>query len=62
MAWVSMKEAAELLGVHYQTIRNWIKEGILPACQPNPRGRVLLRTEDIEEALKKRKKNNLEGD
>ena len=31
----SIEEAAELLGVHHNTIRKRIKDGSLPASQPN---------------------------
>lgn len=34
--WVTVKEAAELCGVHEQTIRNWKDQGILEWRQTYP--------------------------
>jgi len=54
--WLTVKSAAEWLGVTEQTIRNWINEGIFPAYQINPRGRgrILIKEEDIVAAMEKR--------
>ena len=51
MAFITIKQAAELLGVHPNTIRNWIKTGILRHYQVGRGYRVLLKTEDIEKAV-----------
>jgi excisionase family DNA binding protein len=48
---VSIAEAAEILGVHEDTITNWIKLGILRASKPARR--VLIRLDDIEAMLAK---------
>jgi len=51
LAFITIKKAAELLGVHPNTIRNWIEAGILRRYQVGRGYRVLLRTEDIEKAV-----------
>lgn len=43
---VELAEAAERLGVHYQTAYKWVREGRLPAVRV--RGRYQLRSEDVE--------------
>ena len=54
MAFITIKQAAELLRVHPNTIRNWIKAGILRRYQVGRGYRVLLKTEDIEKAVSQR--------
>ena len=54
MSFITIKQAAELLRVHPNTIRNWIEEGILRRYQVNRGYRVLLKTEDIEKAFRGR--------
>jgi len=51
VSFITIKQAAELLRVHPNTIRNWIEEGILRRYQVNRGYRVLLKTEDIEKAF-----------
>ena len=51
MTFITVKKAAESLGVHPNTIRNWIEAGILRRYQVNRGYRVLLKTEDIERAM-----------
>ena len=51
MAFITIRQAAELLGVHPNTIRNWIDAGILKRYQVGRGYRVLLKTEDIEKAV-----------
>ena len=54
MSFITIKQAAELLTVHPNTIRNWMEEGILRRYQVNRGYRVLLKTEDIEKAFGER--------
>lgn len=49
--WVTIKGAALWLGVTEQTIRNWIKQGVFPAYQINPQGRVWIKMEDLVGAI-----------
>ena len=51
MTYITVKQASELLGVHSNTIRNWLKTGIIRRYQVGPGYRVLLKTEDIEHAF-----------
>lgn len=51
MSYITIKQAADLLKVHPNTIRNWIEGGILKRYQVNRGYRVLLKTEDIERAF-----------
>ena len=53
MSYITVKQAANLLGVHENTIRNWIRAGILTRYQVNPGYRILLKTEDIERAVRR---------
>jgi excisionase family DNA binding protein len=48
---ITVKKAAEMLGVHPNTIRNWIEAGHLKRYQVGRGYRVLLKTEDIEKAF-----------
>ena len=52
MTFITIKQAAELVRVHPNTIRNYIKAGILKQYQVNRGYKVLLKTEDIEKAFK----------
>ncbi len=51
MAFITVKRAAEMLQVHPNTIRNWIEAGILRRYQVGRGYRVLLKTEDIDQAF-----------
>ena len=51
MSFITIKQAADLLKVHPNTIRNWIEAGILRRYQVNRGYRVLLKTEDIDRAF-----------
>ncbi|MFC2059463.1 helix-turn-helix domain-containing protein [Chloroflexota bacterium] len=55
VVWLTIQGAAQRFGVTEQTIRNWIDRDVFPAYQMNPRGRVLIRVADIEEAIMKRR-------
>jgi excisionase family DNA binding protein len=61
VAFVTIKQAAELLRVHPNTIRNWIEAGILRRYQFHRGYRVLLKTEDIERAFGGKDMANNEG-
>lgn len=54
MAFITIKDAAQLLGIHPNTIRNWIELGILRRYQVGRGYKVLLKTEDIEKAISRR--------
>lgn len=47
------REVAELMGVHAQSVRNWIKSKELPAMQPRKRGAIYIKKEDLEEWMNK---------
>jgi excisionase family DNA binding protein len=49
--YVSMGEAAELLGVTDRTIRNLISRGVLPAYRLGGKNRVRIKLSDVETAL-----------
>ena len=51
MTFITIKQAAELVRVHPNTIRNWVKVGILKQYQVNRGYKVLLKTEDIKKAM-----------
>jgi len=51
VSFITVKQAAELLKVHPNTIRNWMEAGILRRYQFNRGYKVLLKTEDIERAF-----------
>lgn len=55
MTFLTVKQASELLKVHPNTIRNWIKTGILKYYQVGRGYKVLVKTEDIDEVLDKSK-------
>ena len=44
----SIQEAADLLGVHHQTVRKWIKAGHLRAGRVTPQSVWRIRRCDIE--------------
>ncbi len=62
MAFITVKQAAEMLQVHPNTIRNWIEAGILRRYQVSRGYRVLLKTEDIDQAFGERETRENAGD
>jgi excisionase family DNA binding protein len=48
--WVSLGEAAEIIGVHPATIRNWAERGELP-CRRTPGGHRRFRRSDLQQWL-----------
>jgi len=48
---IGVREAAEALCVHEQTVRNWIRKGYLRAYRVNPRGKLFLRTDDLKKTM-----------
>ena len=51
--WLSLREAATLLGVHPATLRQWADRGIIPALR-TPGGHRRFAREDIEAFLRQR--------
>lgn len=49
---IDLREAARLLGVHYQTAYRWVREGCLPAVRV--RGRYELGTDDVDAFARQR--------
>jgi excisionase family DNA binding protein len=53
LTFITVRQASELLRVHPNTIRNWIKAGILKHYQVGRGYKVLVKTEDIDEVFTK---------
>jgi len=51
LTFITIKQAAELVRVHPNTIRNWVRAGIIKQYQVNRGYKVLLKTEDIKKAM-----------
>jgi len=49
--WLSLSEAAEILGVHFTTLRRWADAGQIP-CAKTPGGRRRFRIEIVEQFLR----------
>ena len=47
MKFMSVRQAAEALGVSEKTIRNWIDKRLLPAVQVAPHCAIRIREKDI---------------
>lgn len=52
---VNYKKASDILSVHRNTIRNWIREGKLRTCQQGKRKPKVILTVKIIEELRKEK-------
>lgn len=47
---ITFEDAAEMLGVHVNTVRNWVKKGLLPVRRFGPR-RLRLLPEDVHKVI-----------
>lgn len=47
---ITFEDAAEMLGVHVNTVRNWVKKGLLPVRRFGPR-RLRLLPEDVQKVI-----------
>ena len=47
---MDLREAADALGVHYQTACAWVRQGILPARKVG-RGYAVFRTVQVQEVI-----------
>lgn len=52
---LTIRQAAEILNVHVETLRRWDKSGKLKAIRVNDRGDRRYKPESIENYLSKRK-------
>lgn len=52
---LTIRQAAEILNVHVETLRRWDNKGELPAIKVNDRGDRRYKEEDIKSYLNKRK-------
>ncbi len=52
---LSVREAAEMLGVHENTLRRWVDEGMLPVYRYGPRKDRRVRRTDLERFLEQHK-------
>lgn len=49
--WVMMHEAVEILGLHRDTIDNYVRDGVLDRARRKYRGRVLISRASIDRYL-----------
>ncbi len=49
---LTIKQAAEILNVHTETLRRWDKDGKLKAVRINKRGDRRYKPEDLEKLMK----------
>ena len=49
--WLTVEEAAEMFGVHDQTVRRWLRSGRLPGTLLSRRAGYRIRRADVERAL-----------
>lgn len=47
-AFYTTKEVAKILGVHVDTVRAWIRGGILEACKPSGKGKGRYRIHKLD--------------
>ncbi|MFA5933421.1 MAG: helix-turn-helix domain-containing protein [Microgenomates group bacterium] len=53
---LTIRQAAEIINVHIETLRRWDKSGKLKAIKINKRGDRRYKPEDIESYFKRKKK------
>ena len=58
--WMRTPEAAKYLGVHIETVRRWVREGVIPAAKLGNRGGFRFRREDLDRFLEKRRAEGIE--
>jgi len=58
MELLNIRDAAEVLKVCPQTIRNYIRRGYLRGYRVNPKGKLFLRTDDLERLMGVSTKND----
>ncbi|MHB8203643.1 MAG: helix-turn-helix domain-containing protein [Desulfomonilaceae bacterium] len=46
---VKIGEAAARLGIHYQTLRRWVRDGRGPKCVLTPSNRMCFRESDLRD-------------
>ncbi len=49
--WYSIKDVVARLGVHEQTVRRWIKQGVVPAVLFGHRGGYRIKASDLDAFL-----------
>ena len=55
--YLSVNQAAEFLGVHPQTIRNWYRNGILKYSRPNNHGKIFIKKTSLEKVMEMNNEN-----
>lgn len=50
--WLTCLDVGREVGAHPQTVRGWIKDGVLPATRVGVRGRYRVRREDLEKIIR----------
>ena len=48
---ITVKEAAERIGVHEKTLRLWVNKGAVPYARVGPSGSIRLRESDLVHEL-----------
>ena len=47
MALITITEASEQVGVHPNTVRNWLKAGLIKGWRTAPRGMIYLKDKEL---------------
>jgi excisionase family DNA binding protein len=56
----SIRETSVILGIHYQTVRSWIKKGFLKSYRPTGK-KIYVSVKSINALLYNRKKEDADG-